>query len=117
MERLTIRCGDGVLIADSIDGKYDACEVIDILAARLAAYEDTGLTPEQIKAMTSTTVLRIDRTLTDAEVEELREMLKQPGTLRVLTAADLNADACASCGAIVPEGRQVCPQCEAEVKP
>ena len=33
---------------------------------------------------------------------------------RVLTMAD--ADRCVCCGEIVPEGRQVCPQCENGVK-
>ena len=48
MDRLTQRCGDAVLIADRIDGQYSADEVIDILAERLAGYEDTGQTPEEI---------------------------------------------------------------------
>lgn len=51
MERLTKRCGEAALIADSIDGSHDACEVIDILAARLAAYEDTGLSPEEVEGV------------------------------------------------------------------
>ena len=112
MERLTKRCGDAVLIADCIDGNHDACEVIDILAAKLADYEDTGLTPEEIKAMTSTTELRVNG-LADAEVAELRETLKQqPGTIMV--CVEDKADVCVCCGGIVPEGRQACPKCEAE---
>ena len=80
---------------------------------RLAAYEDTGLTPEEIKGLITSSALRID--LTDAEVEKLREMMKQrPGTLIMLTAADLNADTCVSCGEIIPDGRQVCPPCEVD---
>ena len=70
---------------------------------RLAAYEETGLTPEEIKTITSTTELHINNTLTRAEVEELMGTLKQqPGTL------------CVCCGEYVPEGRQVYPACETE---
>ena len=82
---------------------------------RLAAYEDTGLTPEELKRLKDLTVLRIEKPLTDDELEELRRVLKQqPGTLRVLTETDLNADTCVCCGEIIPEGRQVCPPCEME---
>ena len=84
MERLTTRCCGAVLIADSIDGKYSASEVIDILAARLADYEDTGLTPEEIKAMS--------------------------GTIKART--ENKADVCVCCGAIIPEGRHVCHTCK-----
>lgn len=51
MERLTTRCGNLALIADSLEGKYKAEQVIDILAERLADYEDTGLAPEEVVAM------------------------------------------------------------------
>ena len=52
MDRYTYRTPDGtVLLTDELDGKYTANEVIDKLAERLAAYEDTGLTPEQVEAM------------------------------------------------------------------
>lgn len=40
MKRLTRRIDSTVLIAEDIDGRYTANEVIDILAERLAAYED-----------------------------------------------------------------------------
>lgn len=47
MDRFTYRTPDGtVLLTDELDGRYTANEVIDILAARLCAYEDMGLTPE-----------------------------------------------------------------------
>lgn len=96
MERLTKRCGDAVLIADSIDERYSANEVIDILAERLAAYEETGLTPEEIKAITSTTELRINKDLTEAEAEELRQMLREhPGFLMV--CGEDKADVCVTC--------------------
>lgn len=50
MERLTQWFDKKVAgIAASLEEKYTAEELIDILANRLAAYEDTGLTPEEVK--------------------------------------------------------------------
>ena len=70
---------------------------------RLAAYEETGLTPEQIIAMIGFKAFLANETLTEAEVRELMGTLKpQPGTL------------CVCCGEYVPEGLQVCPACETE---
>lgn len=88
-------------------------QVAEVLR-RLADYEETGLTPEEIKDLTTASVLRIDKGLTDTEKEELIKRLKEPGTLCVLASADLNADTCVICGTIIHEGRQVCPPCEAE---
>lgn len=118
MERLTHTSPLGERVS------YGACANVDCLAncdgcgidkiiSRLWEYEETGLTPEEIKAITSTTVLRINRELTDTEVDELLKMLKQqPATLTVCGADE--ADVCVCCGEIVPEGRQVCPTCEKE---
>ena len=53
MDRLTKRCGGVAVITDSLEGKYPAEQVIDILAERLAAYEDTGLTPTYVNEMKS----------------------------------------------------------------
>ena len=95
----------------------DMCpaQITEVLK-RLAAYEETGLTPEEVKFIANTTELRINKPLSDAEVEELGRMLKEnPGTLKACREADLNADTCVRCGEIIPEGRQVCPVCEREV--
>ena len=52
MERYTYRTPDGTaLLTDKLDGRYTANEVIDELAARLAAYEETELDPDSIKAL------------------------------------------------------------------
>lgn len=52
MDRYTYRAANGaVLLTDQIDGRYTANEVIDMLAERLAAYEDTGLTPTYVNEM------------------------------------------------------------------
>ena len=49
MERWTKRTADGVLLSEDHEEKYTPIELIDILLERLAAYEDTGLTPEEIR--------------------------------------------------------------------
>ena len=49
MERLTYRLKTGeVLMATEYEEKYTKDEWIVMLQCRLAAYEDTGLTPEEI---------------------------------------------------------------------
>lgn len=54
---------------------------------RLAAYEDTGLTPEELNRIKATTELRIEMAHTDEKLEELRRMAEQNSTLRVLMEA------------------------------
>ena len=52
MERLTQRLRTGeVLMASEYEEKYTEQEWISVLQDRLAAYEDTGLEPEEITAM------------------------------------------------------------------
>lgn len=62
MEKLTVRDGEHILMTDTDLSKHrgDACTA---LLAKLAAYEDTGLTPEEITAL-------------QAEVERLNNVLK-----------------------------------------
>lgn len=50
MERLTQRLRTGeVLMASEYEEKYTEQEWISVLQDRLAAYEDTGLTPEEVE--------------------------------------------------------------------
>ena len=49
MKRLTKRTNEGVLLSEENEERYTFIELIDILLERLAAYEDTGLTPEDLK--------------------------------------------------------------------
>lgn len=50
MERLTQRIRSGeVLMVSDYEEKYTEQEWINVLQNRLAAYEDTGLTPEEIE--------------------------------------------------------------------
>ena len=52
MERLTQRLRTGeVLMASEYEEKYTEQEWISVLQDRLAAYEDTGLTPGEVKSM------------------------------------------------------------------
>lgn len=54
MERLTQRLRTGeVLMASEYEEKYTEQEWISVLQDRLAAYEDTGLTPEEINDLAS----------------------------------------------------------------
>lgn len=39
------------LLTDELDGRYTANEVIDILAARLCAYEETGIEPGELTGL------------------------------------------------------------------
>lgn len=48
-ERYTKRSGDIVLLADVLDGVFSVGNLVDVLLQRLAAYEDTGLTPDGVK--------------------------------------------------------------------
>ena len=52
MERLTQRLRTGeVLMASEYEEKYTEQEWISVLQDRLADYEDTGLTPGEVKSM------------------------------------------------------------------
>lgn len=49
MERLTTRCSGYAVMAWEHEEKHTTQEWIDMLTDRLAAYEDTGLEPDEIK--------------------------------------------------------------------
>ena len=53
MERLTIRRDHGVTMAEGFDFHIEVEEydLVQEILDRLAAYEDTGLEPEQVKDM------------------------------------------------------------------
>lgn len=63
MERLTQWFGYGSCrvagIASHLEEKHTAEELVDILAARLAAYEDTDLTPEDLRSTVDIDYVRI----------------------------------------------------------
>ena len=67
MERLTQRLRTGeVLMASNYEEKYTEQGWIDVLQNRLAAYEDTWLTPEEIEA-------RIANQMPEAQKETLAD--------------------------------------------
>lgn len=97
MERLTLRPDiglDEIWFENSADpegaytirdiAKYGRCDVLDAIAERLAAYEDTGLTPDEVAAM---------RRENDALLEDLR------GDCASCVHRDKNAksDVCQTC--------------------
>lgn len=51
MERLTTRYNGHAVMAWEYEEKYTTSEWIDMLTDRLAAYEDTGLEPEEINSV------------------------------------------------------------------
>lgn len=64
MERLTERLRTGeVLMASDYEEKYTEQEWISVLQDRLAAYEETGLTPGDIKELLDMAVLRLEEEL------------------------------------------------------
>jgi AmiR/NasT family two-component response regulator len=64
MERLTQRLRTGeVLMASDYEEKYTEQEWISVLQDRLAAYEDTGLTPGDIKELLDMAMSKTDKVL------------------------------------------------------
>ena len=75
MERLTQRLRTGeVLMASKYEEKYTEQEWISVLQDRLAAYEETGLTPEQCESAKNI----IEYAFSDdtSKAERIRELLK-----------------------------------------
>ena len=67
MERCTIRIKTGEARCSQLDG--------NVVVERLAAYEDTGLTPEEIKApLTEDTVINLAAQALGVEPRRLREL-------------------------------------------
>ena len=64
MERLTYRLKTGeVLMETEYEEKYTKDEWIVMLQCRLAAYEDTGLTPRDIKELLDVAVSKTNKVL------------------------------------------------------
>ena len=79
MERLTKRINGTVLIADDIDGRYTANEVIDILAERLAEYEDTMGTPQDIRNLQEKYGIILDLNAKQAEALDYARTIQAEG--------------------------------------
>ena len=78
MERLTERLRTGeVLMASDYEEKYTEQEWICVLQDRLAAYEDTGLEPEDLKrAFNEDGVLKLAGQALGITPERLRELVQ-----------------------------------------
>ena len=79
MERCTIRLKTGEARCQQLDG--------NVVVERLAAYEDTGLTPEEIKApFTDDTMINLAAQALGVEPSRLRELAEadKDGRLVVL---------------------------------
>lgn len=82
MERLTQRLRTGeVLMASEYEEKYTEQEWISVLQDRLAAYEDTGLTPELVRETAELAIW-----VHDNGIEKIKEWIKadKDGRLVVL---------------------------------
>ena len=84
MERLTVHIGDTVGMAWEHEEKHTMDEWLDIVHARLADYEDTGLTPEEIKLLCNAITEPIAQALAEvlpqlaqAIVENLPQLVEQ----------------------------------------
>lgn len=97
MERLTQRLRTGeVLMASEYEEKYTEQEWISVLQDRLAAYEDTGLTPEEINDLASAREISPEAEYAinkhaDSIIERLDKLLTQTdddARLRELAEAD-----------------------------
>ena len=79
MERLTQRLRTGeVLMASDYEEKYTEQEWISVLQDRLAAYEDTGLTPGDIKELIELSVAKTNKALRlEEELQAMKNELCQ----------------------------------------
>lgn len=81
MERLTMRGNSGIWCAEGSVGRDDKGRVSTEALDRLASYEDTGLTPEEIKN------LQLE-VATLKTIEKMYDGLGRPDHLRELTQAE-----------------------------
>ena len=77
MERCTIRLKTGEARCSQLDG--------NVVVERLAAYEDTGLTPEEVKApFTEDTMINLEAQALGVEPSRLRELAEADKDGRVV---------------------------------
>lgn len=65
MERLTVHIGDTVGMAWEHEEKHTMDEWVDMLQTLLCEYEDTGLTPEEIKILYSAECKKVTQALVE----------------------------------------------------
>lgn len=87
MDRLTTRCSGYAVMAWEHEEKHTTQEWIDMLTDLLAAYEDTGLEPEDLKkAFDESAILKLAAQALSTTPDHLRELVKaeQDGKLVVI---------------------------------
>lgn len=89
MERLTTRCAGYAVMAWEHEEQHTTQEWIDMLTDRLADYEDTGMTPEEIEALKGNTQRKLPAVVDDAleaKANHVRDLLQaeREGRLVVL---------------------------------
>ena len=113
MERCTIRLKTGEARCSQLDG--------NVVVERLAAYEDTGLTPEEIKApFTEDTMINLAAQALGVEPSRLRELAEADKDGRVVvlpckTVFELTWDAGPDCDLVCPvsiDGNGCCDFCD-----
>ena len=121
MERLTQRLRTGeALMASDYEEKYTEQGWIDVLQNRLAAYEDTGLTPGEVKSMQEEHFSGLEMAKLHSALMELKKYQEadKDGRLVVLpakTVFELTWDAGPDCDLICPvsvDGEGCCSLCD-----
>lgn len=121
MERLTQRLRTGeALMASDYEEKYTEQGWIDVLQNRLAAYEDTGLTPGEVKSMQEEHFSGLEMAKLHSALMELKKYQEadKDGRLVVLpakTVFELTWDAGPDCDLICPvsvDGEGCCSFCD-----
>ena len=74
MERLTARYNGRAIMVQEHENEYTTEEQIEILTDRLAAYEDTGLEPQEIKQLPSAWMEKVKELEAIGAIDRLREL-------------------------------------------
>lgn len=91
MQRLTKRLPfveNFAVLSDEIDGKLYLEQVVNLLASRLADYEDLGYTPEEIKALAETHKALKEEAMPLLEAKVAGKVCITPAVGQVLFEAD-----------------------------
>ena len=119
MERLTTRCAGHAIMAYEHEEKYTTQEWIDMLTERLAAYEDTGLSPEDVNDLASVREISPEAEYAinkhaDSLIERLDKLLhKDDSALEAYRATGLTPERVAELSQAEQDGRLVVLPCKA----
>ena len=121
MERLTKRIGGGVEFPPALAGVVmvpDNKTMQDVLA-RLAAYEDTGLTPEGVREIVTSIPAAAAKEY-GTTPDRLRELVQADKEGRVVPRGHREVTGnilwrCSACGSLQVAGGRYCPGCGAKM--